>query len=470
VAIVLPVEPLDPSSAAAAGLEADFLGRMDAGAAVIEQLLPGVRTIRAAWPVDDRLTAEGAALLQTGGVDLFVVPLERYATWDGSLPTLTDTSLLVSGAIDDDATAHLRVVDPVNDVLDADAGGTPLQRAVELMAVAATTRYEFGPDLRSFALTTAELGVPDPEVLAALVPFVEGHPEISFTTPDLVEQATNSFFINGVEFTVRLDSRPSTSLDARAEAARASRFMIADVESMLPADDPRPAQWNATVRVALSTAVTDAAADERIEEVDREVADVRAAVRRPEPFAFTLAGNESAIPLRIENTGPTPLRIRVHAEAEQLTFPEGDVTAVLEPNATTDISIPVAARSNGVFPVQVEVFTPAGNALFEPIALTARFNSLTGLGRVATVGAALVLASWWFSYFRRRRKQRRDAALDAAQGRHPAGNGTPGDTPGDTDEHELASDLSPDAAEAAIVRDVAGPDGAGPDGARSPTD
>ncbi|HSJ91716.1 MAG TPA: DUF6049 family protein, partial [Ilumatobacter sp.] len=405
---------------------------------------------KSAWPVADRLTGDGAELVQSGGANLFLVPFERYTTWNGSLPSLTDTSLLVSGFVDDDTTAHLLVTDPVTALLEP--GPDPaIERAVHLMAVTAATRYELGPDLRSFALTTPELGVPDVAVLRILEQFVAEHPEFGFTSPDLVEEATNSFFIDGVEFTVELDRRPSQSIDDRVLAVGGTRLGIADVASMLPDDDPRPGEWEARIRVALSTAVTDASSAERIEQVTTELDDVRAAVQQPDPFTFTLAGSESAIPLRIENRGETPLRVLVRADADQLTFPEGDVIAVLDPNATTDVPIPVTARSNGMFPVNVEIFTPAGNPLLEPISLTARVNSLTGLGRVVTVGAALVLVTWWFTYFRRRRRERISVELAAAQERHPAG-GTNGNG-GDRDDHELASDRSPDAAEAAIAAD-----------------
>ena len=93
---------------------------------------------------------------------------------------------------------------------------------------------------------------------------------------------------------------------------------------------------------------------------------------------------------------------------------------VLAPNQINNVDIPVEARSNGVFPVQVEIRTPAGNPLTAPIELTARVSTLTGLGRLFTVGAVLVLATWWFTYFRRRQAQRRGEGIDVDTTRHPA--------------------------------------------------
>ena len=49
--------------------------------------------------------------------------------------------------------------------------------------------------------------------------------------------------------------------------------------------------------------------------------------------------------------------------------------------------------------------------------LTARVNALAGLGQVVTGGAVLVLVSWWYGHFRRRR---RIAPGADRRGRQPA--------------------------------------------------
>ena len=47
------------------------------------------------------------------------------------------------------------------------------------------------------------------------------------------------------------------------------------------------------------------------------------------------------------------------------------------------------------------MLTPSGSLVGEPIVLTARVNALSGLGQLLTGAALLVLATWWFSHFRR---------------------------------------------------------------------
>jgi hypothetical protein len=111
--------------------------------------------------------------------------------------------------------------------------------------------------------------------------------------------------------------------------------------------------------------------------------------------------------------------VLIRLTAEKLVVPGGDLLVELAPNEINEIDVPVEARSNGEFPVIVELLTPANNALAS-VELQARVNALTGFGRAATFAAVLVLLSWWFTYFRKRRRTRRAADVADSQGRHPA--------------------------------------------------
>ena len=97
------------------------------------------------------------------------------------------------------------------------------------------------------------------------------------------------------------------------------------------------------------------------------------------------------------------------------------VDAAIAANATTAVEVEAIARSNGLTPVTVEIRTPLGSEVAEPVELTARVNNLTGLGRVVTVGLLLVLATWWLTYFKRRRRARREQRVGESVTRHPAG-------------------------------------------------
>ena len=172
--------------------------------------------------------------------------------------------------------------------------------------------------------------------------------------PDL----TNSLFIDGAIHSLELDARPSVDLDARARLAQSARLR-AGRRRVDAADPTTPGhRWDETLRTALSTGLTDPSRRRSSARSRPTVVEVRSHVVQPEPFSFTIAGNAAPIPLRIENSGATPLTVSVHAESDKLTFPEGDLEVVLNPNQINDVDIPVEARSNGVFPVEVEIRTP----------------------------------------------------------------------------------------------------------------
>jgi len=202
-----------------------------------------------------------------------------------------------------------------------------------------------------------------------------------------------------------------------------SRQRAADVGSMLPQSDARPDDWERSLRISLTTGVTNAAAAEIVADVDQQIAEIHDAVLPPEPFTFTVGGREAPIPLRFTNTSDVALNVVVHLDADKLTFPSNNVAVELSANSTTDVPIDVEARSNGQFPVRIELRTPAGNLLTDPVVLTAKVTNFSGLGRVVTVGALLVLATWWVTYIKRRRKAAYDQRVVDSISRHPTNDG-----------------------------------------------
>ncbi len=420
--VAIPADRLDPSSAVGAGLTDHFVAEYNEGSRQLAATLPESRVRPDIWLAGATVTPAGASALSDLGTRLFVMTFDEYATLEGSIPTLTDTSLLLHADLVNGTTLPMVVIDPIMHLLDPDrdTGNTPAEDAVHLIAEISAMRQQLDPDRRGLVLTTPDLGVPDADVLVHLQQFANEHPDIGFESlADLID-LTNPFFVNGELFTVQLPDRPEFALGERARRLNATQLQVASVSSMLPAGDARPAAWKESLRLALSTGVTTESATLRFDAVDAELAAIQSQVEPPETYDFTLANRDSPVQIRIGNNGPTELTVVVHAEAEKLAFPNGDVTVQLAPNNVTEVLLDVTARANGVFPVFVQLRTPAGAALGEPVELTARVNTLTGLGRVITMGAVLALATWWFSYFRRRRRSNRATALDDARDRHPA--------------------------------------------------
>jgi hypothetical protein len=277
------------------------------------------------------------------------------------------------------------------------------------------------PDAARLAvLSTERLGIPDADVLARVEQFVDEHPWFQIETLSFAASASDTMFVNGAPREITFPASAGPDIAARSERIASTRLAAATVASMLPGDDARPGAWNAELDLLLSTAFSEPDVSARLDDLTREVEAVPEAIVLPEPFGFTLTGESSDITLRIGNTSDTTLTVLIRSAATKLSFPDGDTVAQLVPGITV-VEIPVLVRSNGTFPVTIEMLTPAGElAIAEPLVLTARVNALTGLGQVLTGGALLVLATWWFSHFRARRRRRLHAAIESIRDTHPS--------------------------------------------------
>jgi hypothetical protein len=155
------------------------------------------------------------------------------------------------------------------------------------------------------------------------------------------------------------------------------------------------------------------------------------------------------VPITLRNNADIPLTVVVRLSSSKLLFPDGDQTVELPPNAFKEVRIAIEARSNGDFPVTLNVLTPLGKvAITDPVALTASIKALSGVGILLTGAALLILLTWWVRHFRRNRRGRH--AAEAAN-RHPATRGESAD--GGEPVVDLAGEdlddgvgLSPDAA------------------------
>lgn len=461
--LALPESMLDPSSAVAAGQVEAFTRELREGEDALRRALPSTATRRVAWLTSEPLSAGGASMLRDLGVQLVVVPFDLYVALESNQSAairsdLTDPTLLLAGELAGGGELALSVIDPINEHLDTDRdeAGTPAEVAAHLFAELMAMRLQLGPDSRSFMLAPPDLGIPDPDVLAVIEGFVDEHPDVAFQTLSFVPGSTGPFLINDDQVRVTFPPTAGPDLANRVHEINLVVLHMTHAATMLPSDDPRPQQWRTELETLLSTGIDDTAVAGRLQRMERALQTIEEAIEPPAPFTFTLAGDASTITLRFRNTSTTQLKIGVRVSGpSRLAFPQPDTEVVLEPLAITDVTIPIEARSNGTSEVVVEVHTPSGSPIGEPIVLIARVNALSGLGQLLTGAALLVLATWWFSHFRRKRRQRRRAP---SRDGHPS-NGVLGIRPDPIAATASSSpdrsssngdDVSPDAAVASL--------------------
>ena len=437
--LAVPADVIDPSSAVAIDAQAAFTRELLEGTDILSAALPDSPPVRSAWLAPTEISTGAAAMLRNLGFRALVFAPDVYNELEGSIGGFVDTTLSIDVALGDGVSFPGLVVDASGRLLETTAltqGTSATDAAVEIMASLVTTRRELGDELRRGAVLVApETGIPDADVAATLAGFVSGMPEFSLAPLSALPSATDTMVLDGSgPQVVTLPETAGPDLSDRAGRIDLTRVSAESSGSMM-LDDTQLLEWRAELDSLLSTAVDDAEVDEVLARVSAEAEAVRDQVEAPRPFTFTPTGRESSLRLNLRNNATEPLRVLVRPSSPKLTFPSGEQVVTLAPDGVTEVVIPVEARANGTSSLEVAVLTPVfGQEVAGPIVLTARVNALTGLGQVVTGAAILVLLSWWYGHFRRRRRQRL-ALVGELDG---------------TLSPDVAS-VSPDAAEAAVA-------------------
>ncbi len=424
--VALPRLRIDPAAAAVADLEEFFARQLSLGAEELGQAFPDSSVRRTVWFAGSsissgRVTSEAATVLRDLGTQLVVVDFEDYSSWEGSIAGLTDPTLLTRIPLTDGTDGRVAVIDPVNIELEpssAALGISAVDRAVRVLAEIYAIRHQQGPADRSVVLSGLGFGVPDAEVVAVIERLAAADRAVEFRPLSASVLTTDIQRIGDDEVWVRWPGAPEVDLRPRVAAVDAARVRIADIAPMLPTDDPRSETWVSRLEGSYSSFVTPAEAAATAASVAADLDAIVAAIALPEAPIFNLTGDDTPLPVTIENTGDTPLEVIVQLVSSRLEIPVGQ-RVVLEPGSTT-LRIEVSAIGTGTFPILVEILSPTGTRIGPEITLTARSNSVTGLGRSVAVGLVLVLLSWWLSHLRRTRASRLALRLDASVDAHPS--------------------------------------------------
>jgi hypothetical protein len=431
--VALPIVPLDVSSAVAADRADSYTRLVIAGEELLTEAVPTTPARRDVWITTDPLSAGGAQHLRDLGTRFVVIPAELYE--DSISDELPPSDRFVEAELPDGGTLPFLVVDPLAEQLTKPAADRILTRStaiewgvetlaemlVEQAADDAEASSAIGrppvPPRRSRILTTPDLASPDARLLQALTELAATTPSVRFTPASALTGVTDVALDDGDPVTIRLPDVAGPSLDARIELLDRTALELASAASMLPADDPRPAQWSTQLDALISTGYNDAEVEAATAALVAEAVTLEQAVELPEPFTFTLTGRSGTIEVRIGNTIDEPLDVVVALDSAKITFPEGEQRVRLRPLDETSVFVPVEAEANGTSSINLVVSTPAGVALGEPVTLTARVTALTGLGQVLTGGFVLVLLTWWFTHWRNRR---RAELVGDGRDRHPS--------------------------------------------------
>ena len=426
--LAAPRLPLDPSSVARAQRPDTYVELLREGEDLLTDLLPGTVVDRSVDVVDATISTDGALLQRNLGTRLMVMPYRQYEPLPGSLRGYTDTTQLVGADLGDGSTVPIAVVDAD---LAAQLTSTehPLVTAIdltaELLVIAAQIERNGGiPARHGLVLGRDDLGIIDPEILVHLAPLLGTTPGLALTPLGDLSASVDRLLLDGSPVVVQLPTSAGPDLTERFLLADTVASETVDTASMRAGDDGRIAAWVTAVHALPSTAVDDRRADDMAEALRAQFQDVRDCVIAPDPYSFTLTGRSSVIPITLTNRCTTPIAVRLQLDSAKIEFPDGDATEVLAPGADTQVRVRAEARSNGKSSVFLRVFTPAqpGRQVVPEVVLTARVNSLAGVGQLLLGAGVLVVMAWWLRHWR---AARRRSQADEVAPRHPAAGAGP---------------------------------------------
>lgn len=427
----VPFADADPDELVVQDASAVFLEQLRRGEDVLRNDIPSAVITRDTFLATAGLSAGSVTLLRDMGFRSVVLTPRAQAETANGASFLADPTRLIrltfpGGSVD------AALADPLLSRTMTDGsrvGADAYLAAQHLFAELRVLRDELLADNddtrgRTVVVTTFDGAPPSAEFLSALVSSMSTEPDIVLVTLDDAVRSTdpNTTDNGPVELALPTadapgpDSRPLADIDAQL------RSRIDSFAGMLPSGDVRVEMWRRVLEVLPDSSLTDARRREYVNAVDAETTALAGSITLPASTTFTLGGRDSSIRVTMRNDNESDLRVNIRLSSSKLRFGSQNDSVVLPAGTTTSVEIPVQARSNGRFPVVLQLFTPDGaQALGAPVTFTARVNALAGLGQLVTGIALLLLVSWWVHHLRRERR-RRSAEVDRTATRHPSLN------------------------------------------------
>ena len=402
----LPYRSVDPFAAGIAGLDERFISELDAGDAAMQAVFPSLTPVRSAWLADDAITStaittEGVDLLKSPGVERLIMTDNSYA--EGALHNGIDDTQ--PGLFAVDATSLPVVITGAVGEIAPHPDAALEDQAVLFVARIMQLRREQPELARSVVFSAPDLAIPDAETVQAIERLLSGDPTVKFMrVSELPDQITTNQAIV-------TPSVPQVDLAQRQLTANILQVIIDDTGSMLNEEHELVTQWNALINDLFDQRGDGKYVVDIIDVITNETSAVRQRVTVPMSGTVNLTGRDTPLPLVVENMGPEPLQVLIRLNAPRLVVPDEPLSMTLPPGVSS-VQVPVEARSNGSFDVEVEVLSPAGTPVVSGVTIVAKAMTLSGFGRLVGFGLVLVLLSWWVSHIRRQH-QRKIAATPA---------------------------------------------------------
>lgn len=397
-----PYVQFDPSAASANKQTDLFDALVKRGSTIWQKVLPNTKIISSIWFAQQPLDQTGLDLLAKTSVRSIVM-LPKSSAVLGEFNNAARPYRLESN--DADIALHLvdkNYVDQLSTpTKNAFASATYL--AAQILAQRSQIESEGGtPALRRVVLASRDGSVINEDLIHETLLILSRVPQqvalrtmANLPAPRLDAYKPNLPKINSASF-----------VDRATKIADLQK----DIEKLRGTISPEATvwqDWDERLLVMSSDSMTDAQRNEYISATRDQLKKIRQSVTLQEGTTFTLGSRESTLRLDLQNSSPFAMTVQVRVVSSKLRF-ENDVSTIEIPaNSSNELVVDVVALSNGLFPVEVRIFSADGlSQLGKKIEVSARVNALAGLGQVVTGVGLLLLATWWVAHIRRKYRKK----------------------------------------------------------------
>jgi len=389
--------------------ESIFTDQLRLGEDTLRRLLPTYKATRDIWFQQTPLFEGGAQILRNLGVRNVVMLREASQETKGAQVDRPPTGLvelqLPDGGVIDAAFVDIKLSAALTRGSQNPRGGAYLvaqQILAELkMLRSELTAEDFSTSDHGVLLSTDSGVLPSTAMLTALRTTLNANSAITFVSlGELLSTMTHE---------VKDGSRLTLDLAQDADVPSISHQLFTQTQervdaytSMLAPGDAQATQWKDLLSVMPARTLSNTQRQSYVDAIWLQTFLLGEAISTPTSTTFTLGGRESSLRISLRNDNDYDVRVRVRLTSSKLAFSAAEQVVLLPAGMTTSIEVPVVAKSNGSFPVSLQLFSPSGNvAVGRSITLTARVNALAGLGQLVTGLALLLLIIWWVFHLHR---------------------------------------------------------------------
>ena len=397
-----PYVQFDPSAASANKQTDQFDALIERSSKLWQQVLPNTKIISSIWFAQQPLDQNGLDLLAKTGVRSIVM-LPKSSVALGEFDNAARPYRLESNNAD--ISLHLvdkNYVDQLSTPTEnAFASATYL--AAQILAQRSQIETEGGtPALRRVVLASRDGSVLNEDLIHETLLILSRVPQqvalrtmANLPAPRLDAYKPNLPKVNSASFV----DRATKIADLRKD--------IEKLRSTISPDATVWQDWDERLLVMSSDSMTDAQRENYISATRDQLKKIRQSVTLQDGTTFTLGSRESTLRLDLQNSSDFAMTVQVRVVSSKLRF-ENDISTIQIPaNSSNELVVDVVALSNGLFPVEVRIFSADGlSQLGKKIEVSARVNALAGLGQVVTGVGLLLLATWWVAHIRRKYRKK----------------------------------------------------------------